>query len=275
MRAGRGPGATPSACAGTRRHRPGRGARAPVRGHGAAGRSGARGGAVRRGRAAAVSLRIGWKRRRVSTTIGWEAAWGGAEARAGERGAAQVAVVGGAAVTRQPISAAGRGVRIGGAAAAQRGAMRKRCGNGGNRGHRGGSGGTGNRGDRGSGAGGHRWPRAPGLLGTGAGGHGGTGGGWGGPWAPRLSLTLTARGALSEVLAAEAASCLNRAMAALRDIWEEIGIPEEQRLERTDVVKKHIKVRGGAGIPGCGRSPDLLLSRVPAAAGARDPSSSE
>ncbi|XP_074773866.1 protein regulator of cytokinesis 1 isoform X3 [Athene noctua] len=45
----------------------------------------------------------------------------------------------------------------------------------------------------------------------------------------------------SEVLAAEAVSCLNRAMATLRDIWEEIGIPEEQRLERTDVVKKHIK----------------------------------
>nr|XP_038040759.1 protein regulator of cytokinesis 1 isoform X2 [Anas platyrhynchos] len=45
----------------------------------------------------------------------------------------------------------------------------------------------------------------------------------------------------SEVLAAEAVSCLNRALAALRDIWEEIGIPEEQRLERTDVVKKHIK----------------------------------
>ncbi|XP_055673608.1 protein regulator of cytokinesis 1 isoform X1 [Falco peregrinus] len=45
----------------------------------------------------------------------------------------------------------------------------------------------------------------------------------------------------SEVLAAEAVSCLNRAMAALRAIWEEIGIPEEQRLERTDVVKKHIK----------------------------------
>ncbi|NWW76563.1 PRC1 regulator, partial [Climacteris rufus] len=47
--------------------------------------------------------------------------------------------------------------------------------------------------------------------------------------------------ALSEVLAAEAASCLNRAMATLRDIWEEIGIPEEQRLERTDVVRRHIK----------------------------------
>ncbi|NXM71369.1 PRC1 regulator, partial [Serilophus lunatus] len=45
----------------------------------------------------------------------------------------------------------------------------------------------------------------------------------------------------SEVLAAEAASCLSRAMAALRDIWEEIGIPEEQRLERTEVVKQHIK----------------------------------
>ncbi|XP_035168085.1 protein regulator of cytokinesis 1 isoform X2 [Oxyura jamaicensis] len=45
----------------------------------------------------------------------------------------------------------------------------------------------------------------------------------------------------SEVLAAEAVSCLNRALAALRDIWEEIGISEEQRLERTDVVKKHIK----------------------------------
>ncbi|XP_025976032.2 protein regulator of cytokinesis 1 isoform X1 [Dromaius novaehollandiae] len=45
----------------------------------------------------------------------------------------------------------------------------------------------------------------------------------------------------SEALAAEAVSCLNRALVALRDIWEEIGIPEEQRLERTDVVKKHIK----------------------------------
>ncbi|XP_068814519.1 protein regulator of cytokinesis 1 isoform X1 [Struthio camelus] len=45
----------------------------------------------------------------------------------------------------------------------------------------------------------------------------------------------------SEALAAEAVSCLNRALAALRDIWEEIGIPEEQRLERTDAVKKHVK----------------------------------
>lgn len=75
-------------------------------------------------------------------------------------------------------------------------------------------------------------------------------------------------GVPSEVLAAEAVSCLNRAMAALRDIWEEIGIPEEQRLERTDVVKKHIKVRRGregapgqgGGSPGPGRAPLLSHS---------------
>ncbi|KAI5088634.1 protein regulator of cytokinesis 1 [Silurus meridionalis] len=45
----------------------------------------------------------------------------------------------------------------------------------------------------------------------------------------------------SEVLAAEAVSCLNKALCQLKDIWEEIGIPEEQRLERTNVVKTHIK----------------------------------
>ncbi|KAF4792583.1 Protein regulator of cytokinesis 1 [Turdus rufiventris] len=45
----------------------------------------------------------------------------------------------------------------------------------------------------------------------------------------------------SEVVAAEAVTCLNRAMAALRNIWEEIGISEEQRLERTDTVRKHIE----------------------------------
>ncbi|NXF41546.1 PRC1 regulator, partial [Nyctibius bracteatus] len=47
--------------------------------------------------------------------------------------------------------------------------------------------------------------------------------------------------ALSEVLVAEAMSCLNRAMAVLQGIWEEIGIPEEQRRERTAAVNKHIK----------------------------------
>uniref|UniRef100_A0A8D0L3V6 Protein regulator of cytokinesis 1 n=1 Tax=Sphenodon punctatus TaxID=8508 RepID=A0A8D0L3V6_SPHPU len=43
------------------------------------------------------------------------------------------------------------------------------------------------------------------------------------------------------VLAAESVACLNLALGRLRDIWEEIGIPEEQRLQRTEVVKKHIK----------------------------------
>lgn len=47
----------------------------------------------------------------------------------------------------------------------------------------------------------------------------------------------------SEVLAAEAVSCLNKALCHLKDIWEEIGIPEDQRLQRTNVVKSHIKVR--------------------------------
>ncbi|XP_068434460.1 protein regulator of cytokinesis 1b isoform X1 [Clinocottus analis] len=45
----------------------------------------------------------------------------------------------------------------------------------------------------------------------------------------------------SEVLAAEAVSCLNKALCQLKDIWEEIGIPEDQRLQRTNVVKNHIK----------------------------------
>ncbi|NXN28575.1 PRC1 regulator, partial [Nycticryphes semicollaris] len=46
---------------------------------------------------------------------------------------------------------------------------------------------------------------------------------------------------LSEVLAAETVMCLNRAMATLRDIWEEIGIPEKLQLERTEAVKDHMK----------------------------------
>ncbi|NXK75657.1 PRC1 regulator, partial [Amazona guildingii] len=45
----------------------------------------------------------------------------------------------------------------------------------------------------------------------------------------------------SEVVAAEAVSYLNRAIAELRDIWEEIGICEEQRLERVCTVNMHIK----------------------------------
>ncbi|XP_043980347.1 protein regulator of cytokinesis 1-like [Gambusia affinis] len=45
----------------------------------------------------------------------------------------------------------------------------------------------------------------------------------------------------SQVHAAESVSYLNRALAKLQDIWEEIGIPEEQRMRRTNDVHKHIK----------------------------------
>ncbi|XP_035298324.1 protein regulator of cytokinesis 1 isoform X9 [Cricetulus griseus] len=45
----------------------------------------------------------------------------------------------------------------------------------------------------------------------------------------------------SEVLAEESIVCLQKALIHLREIWELIGIPEEQRLQRTEVVKKHIK----------------------------------
>lgn len=46
----------------------------------------------------------------------------------------------------------------------------------------------------------------------------------------------------SEVHAAESVAYLNRALVRLQDIWEEIGIPEEQRVQRTNDVHKHIKV---------------------------------
>ncbi|XP_067871675.1 protein regulator of cytokinesis 1b isoform X1 [Heterodontus francisci] len=45
----------------------------------------------------------------------------------------------------------------------------------------------------------------------------------------------------SDALATESVNCLNGALFHLRNIWEEIGIPEDQRLQRTEVVKKHIK----------------------------------
>ncbi|XP_036590881.1 protein regulator of cytokinesis 1 isoform X2 [Trichosurus vulpecula] len=45
----------------------------------------------------------------------------------------------------------------------------------------------------------------------------------------------------SEVLAEESVVCLQKALNHLREIWEVIGIPEDQRLQRTEVVKKHIK----------------------------------
>ncbi|XP_034032076.1 protein regulator of cytokinesis 1-like isoform X2 [Thalassophryne amazonica] len=46
---------------------------------------------------------------------------------------------------------------------------------------------------------------------------------------------------MSEVHAAESVADLNRALVRLQDIWEEIGIPEEQRVQRTNHVHKHIK----------------------------------
>ncbi|XP_063781917.1 protein regulator of cytokinesis 1 isoform X2 [Pseudophryne corroboree] len=46
----------------------------------------------------------------------------------------------------------------------------------------------------------------------------------------------------SEVIAAESVACLNSALSRLRDIWEEIGIPEDQRLQRTDAVKRHVNM---------------------------------
>lgn len=45
----------------------------------------------------------------------------------------------------------------------------------------------------------------------------------------------------SDVLAEESVLCHQKALAQLREIWELIGIPEDQRLQRTEVVKKHIK----------------------------------
>nr|XP_014340377.1 PREDICTED: protein regulator of cytokinesis 1 isoform X2 [Latimeria chalumnae] len=45
----------------------------------------------------------------------------------------------------------------------------------------------------------------------------------------------------SVVLAAESVECLKDALAQLKTIWEDIGIPEDQRLQRTEVVKTHIK----------------------------------
>ncbi|XP_072474738.1 protein regulator of cytokinesis 1 isoform X2 [Notamacropus eugenii] len=45
----------------------------------------------------------------------------------------------------------------------------------------------------------------------------------------------------SDVLAEESVVCLQKALNHLREIWELIGIPEDQRLQRTEVVKNHIK----------------------------------
>ncbi|XP_029289676.1 protein regulator of cytokinesis 1-like isoform X2 [Cottoperca gobio] len=46
---------------------------------------------------------------------------------------------------------------------------------------------------------------------------------------------------VSEIHAAESVAYLNRALVRLQGIWDEIGIPEEQRVQRTNDVHKHIK----------------------------------
>ncbi|XP_049578063.1 protein regulator of cytokinesis 1 isoform X1 [Syngnathus scovelli] len=46
---------------------------------------------------------------------------------------------------------------------------------------------------------------------------------------------------VSEVHAAESVAYLNRALVKLRDIWEEMGVLEDQRLQRTKMVHMHIK----------------------------------
>lgn len=46
----------------------------------------------------------------------------------------------------------------------------------------------------------------------------------------------------SEVLAFSLVSGINKAIARLVDIWDNIGIQEEQRVERMEAVKKHIEV---------------------------------
>ncbi|XP_069481305.1 protein regulator of cytokinesis 1-like [Ambystoma mexicanum] len=45
----------------------------------------------------------------------------------------------------------------------------------------------------------------------------------------------------SERLAEESVQCLNGALHRLRDIWEEIGISEHQRLQRTTIVKQQVE----------------------------------
>lgn len=46
----------------------------------------------------------------------------------------------------------------------------------------------------------------------------------------------------SEALAFSLVTEINHAMARLVDIWDSIGIMEEQRVERMQTVKKHIDV---------------------------------
>lgn len=47
----------------------------------------------------------------------------------------------------------------------------------------------------------------------------------------------------SEVLAEESMVCLQKSLNHLREIQESTGLPEDQRLQRTEVAKKRVKAR--------------------------------
>lgn len=47
----------------------------------------------------------------------------------------------------------------------------------------------------------------------------------------------------SEMLAEESMVCLQKSLNHLREIQESTGLPEDQRLQRTEVAKKRVKAR--------------------------------
>lgn len=55
----------------------------------------------------------------------------------------------------------------------------------------------------------------------------------------------------SQALASSLVTDINHAMARLVDIWDSIGIMEDQRIERMQTVKKYIEVSLGVCFPLC------------------------
>lgn len=239
-----------------RRARPGRAgsggnAQAPPgRGHGALSKCGRAGAPLPAQDAAAVSLRIGWQCARLCTAIGWgRLGVGRGRGPGGGCGRGR----GGAAANQFESAARRDGARTGEEKVRDR--SRDNRDNGGTPGP-----GTGTGANRGWGAAGRSGGAAE------RGGRCRRDGRGSEALGPRPCRAADGPAVPSEVLANEAVSCLNRAMAALRDIWEEIGIPEEQRLERTDVVRKHIKVRGAGSSVG---PRTCCMQRPPATRAAR------
>lgn len=58
----------------------------------------------------------------------------------------------------------------------------------------------------------------------------------------RHSLSLVAVSLCSKAMASSLVTGINHAMARLVDIWDSIGIMEDQRIERMQTVKKYIEV---------------------------------